>query len=198
MSYGSWLTPDTVLDYDPRTNERHVRKQKPILGGYDPADYVQTREWVTARDGAQIPISIVHHKDVEPRSDARRCCCTATGPTRSPTTRSSASPRLSLLDRGMVFVLAHIRGGGEMGRLWYEHGKLLEKKNTFTDYVDCAQHLIDTGWTDAGLDGRPRRQRRRAADGRGRQPRARAVRRHRGPGAVRRCARPASSTRTCR
>jgi oligopeptidase B len=148
LSYGSWLTPDTVLDYDPRTNERHIRKQMPILGGYDPADYVQTREWVTARDGAQIPISIVHHKDVQPAGPSPLLLY-GYGSYEISYDPFVSIARLSLLDRGMVYVLAHIRGGGEMGRLWYEHGKLLEKKNTFNDYVDCAQHLIDTGWTDA-------------------------------------------------
>jgi oligopeptidase B len=146
LAYSSWVTPARVIDYDPATDERHVRKQQPILGGYDPADYVQTREWVEAADGAQIPVSIVHHRLVEPRSD-------------SPTLlygygayEASYDPfvsivRLSLLDRGMVYAHAHVRGGGEMGRRWYEDGKLLRKKNTFTDYVDVASHLIDTGWT---------------------------------------------------
>ena len=88
--------------------------------------------------------------------------------------------RLSLLDRGMVFVVAHVRGGGEMGRHWYENGKTLTKKNTFTDFVACARHLIDTGRHHAGPDGRRRRQRGRPADGRGGQPGTRTVRRHPG------------------
>jgi oligopeptidase B len=146
LAYSSWLTPATVLDYDPVTGDRHVRKQQPVLGGYDPADYVQTREWVTARDGAQVPISVVHHKQVIARSDSP-LLLSGYGSYETSMDPYLSIPRLSLLDRGMVFVLAHVRGGGEMGRSWYEHGKLLQKKNTFTDFVDAAEHLIGTGWT---------------------------------------------------
>jgi len=148
LSYSSWVTPDTVIDYDPRTGERHVRKQKPVLGGYDPTDYVQSREWVVARDGTEVPVSIVHHKDVAARSEAPLLLY-GYGSYEASYDPFVSIARLSLLDRGMVFALAHIRGGGELGRLWYEHGKLLEKKNTFTDFVDCARHLVDTGWTTA-------------------------------------------------
>ncbi len=146
LGYGSFVTPATVYDYDPANGDLHLRKQQPVLGGYDPNDYVQTREWVTARDGAQVPISIVRHKSVTPRSETPLLLYGYGSYEISYDPFMSIS-RLSMLDRGIVFVLAHIRGGGEMGRLWYEHGKLLEKKNTFTDYVDTAQHLVNTGWT---------------------------------------------------
>jgi oligopeptidase B len=135
-----------VIDYDPATDERHVRKQQPILGGYDPADYVQTREWVQARDGASIPVSIVHHKSVAPRTDSPTLLY-GYGAYEISYDPYVSIARLSLLDRGMVYAHAHIRGGGEMGRRWYEDGKLLNKKNTFNDYVDVARHLVDTGWT---------------------------------------------------
>ena len=140
------MTPASVYEYDPATGELHLRKQQPVLGGYDPADYVQTREWVTARDGAKIPVSIVRHKDVAERSGAP-VLLYGYGSYEISYDPFMSIPRLSMLDRGMVYVLAHIRGGGEMGRTWYEQGKLLRKKNTFTDYIDVAQHLVDTGWT---------------------------------------------------
>jgi oligopeptidase B len=149
LSYSSWVTPATVIDYDPATDDRHVRKQQPILGGYDPADYVQTREWVEAADGAQIPLSIVHHRLVDPRSDAPTLLY-GYGAYEISYDPYVSIARLSLLDRGMVYAHAHVRGGGEMGRRWYEDGKLLHKKNTFTDYIDAARHLIETGWTSPG------------------------------------------------
>ncbi|MBA2560122.1 MAG: S9 family peptidase, partial [Propionibacteriales bacterium] len=146
LSYSSWVTPATVFEYDPQTAILHLRKRQPVLGGYDPADYVQSREWVTGRDGAQIPISIVHRRSVEPRGNAPLLLY-GYGSYEISIDPFTSISRLSLLDRGMVFAVAHVRGGGEMGRSWYEHGKLLNKKNTFTDYVDSAQHLVDTGWT---------------------------------------------------
>lgn len=148
LSYSSWVTPATVFEYDPTTGELHLRKQQPVLGGYEPADYSQSREWVTSRDGTQIPISIVHHRNVEPRSTSPLLLY-GYGAYEISMDPAMSIARLSLLDRGMVFAVAHIRGGGEMGRSWYEQGRLLEKKNTFTDYVDCARHLVDTGWTSS-------------------------------------------------
>lgn len=146
IAYSSWLTPPTVLEYDPQTRERHVRKQQPVLGGYRPDDYVQTREWVQARDGARIPVSLVHGRRVEPHGGAPLMMYGYGSYEISIDPFFSVS-RLSLLDRGIVFAVAHVRGGGECGRGWYESGKLLHKKNTFTDFVDCAEHLVRTGWT---------------------------------------------------
>ncbi|MGI8433213.1 MAG: S9 family peptidase [Nocardioidaceae bacterium] len=148
LTYSSWLTPRTVIDYDPAAGARHVRRQRPVLGGYDPADYVQAREWVTAEDGARIPVSIVRHKDVQPRGRSPLLLY-GYGSYEISCDPAMSIARLSLLDRGVVFVVAHVRGGGEMGRNWYEQGRLLQKKNTFTDFVACADHLVATGWTTA-------------------------------------------------
>jgi oligopeptidase B len=148
LGYSSWVTPSTVYDYDPTTGELHLRKQQPVLGGYDPHDYVQTREWVTAEDGAQIPISIVHHKDVAPHSNAPALLY-GYGAYEISYDPYLSIARLSLLDRGMLYIHAHVRGGGEMGRRWYEDGKTLKKINTFTDFVACARYVADAGWTSA-------------------------------------------------
>lgn len=146
LTYSSWVTPDTVIDYFPASDDRLVRKQQTILGGYRPDDFVQIREWVTADDGARVPISIVHHKSVRPRSSSPLLLY-GYGSYEIPYDPATSIARLSLLERGMVFVLAHVRGGGEMGRTWYDQGKLLNKKNTFTDFIACARHLVDAGWT---------------------------------------------------
>ncbi len=148
LGYSSWVTPATIIDYDPNTGERHVRKQQPVLGGYDANDYIQTREWVRAADGASIPISVIHHKDIVPHNQSPLLLY-GYGSYEASYDPYMSIARVCLLDRGMVFVLAHVRGGGEMGRGWHEHGKMLEKKNTFTDFVDCARHLVDSGWTSS-------------------------------------------------
>lgn len=148
IDYSSWLTPATVLEYDPRTQQQHLRKQRAVLGGYRPEDYVQTREWVIARDGARIPVSLVRSKIVDAHSNAPLLLYGYGSYEISIDPFLSVS-RLSLLDRGMVFAVAHVRGGGEMGRQWYEHGKLLNKTNTFTDFVDCAEYLVQAGWTSS-------------------------------------------------
>jgi oligopeptidase B len=146
LAYQSWLTPPTVYELDPATGERQLRKQQPVLGGYDPADYVQVREWAHAQDGTRVPVSILHRADVAPRSNAPTLLY-GYGSYEISTDPMMRILWLSLLDRGMVVAVAHIRGGGEMGRQWYEQGKQLQKKNTFTDFVDVARHLIDRGWT---------------------------------------------------
>ena len=121
------------------------------------------RLWATAPDGTQVPISVVHRKDVAARRHRTRRCSTATAPTRSSIDPTFSSIRLSLLDRGFVFAIAHIRGGGELGRRWYEDGKLLHKRNTFTDFIACAEHLVRVGLHVARPARRARRQRGRAA-----------------------------------
>jgi oligopeptidase B len=146
VSYSSWVTPATVFEYDPATGQLHRRKSQPVLGGYDPGDYVATREWVTAPDGARIPVSLVRHTRVEPRTGGPLLLY-GYGSYEISVDPYLSIARLSLLERGVVFAVAHVRGGGEMGRGWYEHGKLLEKKNTFGDFLHCARHLLDTGWT---------------------------------------------------
>jgi oligopeptidase B len=138
------VTPSSVFDYDMNTRERVLLKQQPVLGGYDPEQYVTVRQWATATDGARIPISIVHRKDRAPRGPA---LLYGYGSYEASMDPGFSSVRLSLLDRGFVFAIAHIRGGGEMGRRWYLDGKFLHKRNTFTDFVACAEHLVAEGWT---------------------------------------------------
>lgn len=141
---GSFVTPVRIYDIDLRTGERTLLREQPVLGGYRRADYVERRDWAIAEDGTRVPVSIVHRADIEFPAPALIYGYGAYEMCEDP--RFSIA-RLSLLDRGMVFVVAHVRGGGEMGRLWYEHGKLLEKKNTFTDFIAAARHLVESGLT---------------------------------------------------
>ncbi|WP_067704628.1 S9 family peptidase [Nocardia jejuensis] len=160
----SFVTPTQIFDYFPETGERVLRKEQVVLGGYNADDYEQHRDWAVAADGTKIPISIVVRKDGgigAVNGGFAEGSALPDGPSAAPkplllygygSYEASIDPgfsvaRLSLLDRGAVFAVAHVRGGGEMGRLWYEHGKTLTKKNTFTDFVSCARHLIDTGVT---------------------------------------------------
>ena len=146
LGYGSFITPATVVDYVVATGELKQRKQAVVLGGYDPADYEQHRIWATADDGAQVPISVVC-KAGTPRDGSAPALIYGYGSYEASIDPSLSISRLSLLDRGFVFAVAHVRGGGEMGRGWYEDGKLLRKKNTFTDFVAAARHLVAEGWT---------------------------------------------------
>ncbi len=141
---GSFVTPVRIYDIDRVTGERTLLKEQPVLGGYRREDYVERRDWAYGDDGARIPVSIVHRAGIEFPAPALVYGYGAYEICEDP--RFSIA-RLSLLDRGMVFVVAHVRGGGEMGRLWYEHGKMLDKKNTFTDFVAVAKHLVDSGLT---------------------------------------------------
>jgi oligopeptidase B len=141
---GSFVTPVRIYDLDLATGERTLLREQPVLGGYRREDYVERRDWAVADDGTRIPISIVHRAGIEFPAPALVYGYGAYEICEDP--RFSIA-RLSLLDRGMVFAVAHVRGGGEMGRLWYEHGKLLEKKNTFTDFIAVGQHLVDSGQT---------------------------------------------------
>jgi oligopeptidase B len=146
FGYTSLVTPSSVFDYDLRTRERVLRKQQPVLGGYDPASYETRRVWATAEDGTRIPISIVHRKGVTADGTAP-CLLYGYGSYEISRDPTFSSIRLSLLDRGFVFAIGHIRGGGEMGRRWYDDGKLLRKRNTFTDFIACAEHLVADGWS---------------------------------------------------
>jgi oligopeptidase B len=143
--FESMVTPQTVLDYTLASREWEVLKRQPVLGGYDPSAYEQRREWATAHDGTPVPISVVYPAGAEP-DGTRAGLLTAYGSYEASSDPYFSVARLSLLQRGFVYAIAHVRGGGEMGRAWYDHGKLLHKKNTFTDFVDCAAHLIDSGW----------------------------------------------------
>jgi len=147
FGYTSFITPSRVYDYDLASGERILRKSQPVLGDFDPARYTQTREWATAEDGTRVPLSVIKRVDVEVSEGGAPTLLYGYGSYEASMDPGFSVSRLSLLDRGIVFVIAHVRGGGEMGRLWYEDGKMLHKKNTFTDFVSCARHLIDTGVT---------------------------------------------------
>ena len=142
----SFITPTQVFDYVLDTGELLLRKQQPVLGGYDAKDYEQQRDWATASDGTKIPVSLVARKGVLGGGPAP-VILSGYGSYEASQDPGFSVARLSLLDRGMILAVAHVRGGGEMGRLWYEHGKTLTKKNTFTDFVDVARHLVDAGIT---------------------------------------------------
>lgn len=155
LGYTSMSIPSSVYDYDVRTRELTLLRRTPVLGGYDPADYEEHRLWATADDGEKVPISIV----------AKRGAREGVGGGTQPIPvllygygayEASMDPyfsvaRLSLLDRGAAFAIAHVRGGGEMGRRWYDDGKLFAKQNTFGDFIACARHLAETGWTTPEL-----------------------------------------------
>ena len=145
--YQSPVTPPSVYDHDLDTGERVLRKQTPVLGDFDPSRYVASREWAVARDGARIPITVVKRRDVPPDGTAPLLLY-GYGAYEISMPASFSIPRLSLLDRGVVFAIAHVRGGGEMGKRWYEDGKLGRKMNTFTDFIDCAEHLAAAGAAD--------------------------------------------------
>ncbi len=146
ISYTSMVTPDSVFDVDLVTRAMTLRKQKPVLGGYDPADYEQFREWAIAEDGTRVPISLVARKGT-PRDGTAPLLLYGYGSYEISIDPYFSIARLSLLDRGVVYAIAHVRGGGELGRRWYEDGKMLAKKNTFTDFVACAQALVTSSWT---------------------------------------------------
>ncbi|WP_112731092.1 S9 family peptidase [Micromonospora noduli] len=151
LRYSSLITPDSVYDYDLVTRQMVLLKQKPVLPGpdgrpYDPAEYEQHRDWALADDGTRVPISLVCRVGT-PRDGSAPCELYGYGSYEASMDPWFSVARLSLLDRGVVFAVAHIRGGGELGRRWYDQGKLLAKKNTFTDFVACARHLVKAGWT---------------------------------------------------
>ncbi|MFD7021714.1 S9 family peptidase [Promicromonospora sukumoe] len=164
VGYTSFVTPSSLYLYDVASGERTLLKQQPVLGGYDAGDYDQRREWALADDGTRVPVSLVWRKD-----KVRFAALPGSTGGDSPAGEAPVEPaplllygygayeysidpyfsvsRLSLLDRGVVFAVAHVRGGGEMGRSWYDDGKLAAKRNTFTDFVACGRHLVATGWT---------------------------------------------------
>lgn len=149
IGFTSFVTPSEVSDLDLATGEVTVLKRQPVLGGYDPADYVQERDWATAADGTRVPISLVWRRDAVETDEPAPLHLYGYGSYEHSIDPGFSVMRLSMLDRGVVFAVAHVRGGGEMGRHWYEHGKTLTKKNTFTDFVAVAEHLIDSGRTTA-------------------------------------------------
>ncbi|RRR47231.1 S9 family peptidase [Mycolicibacter terrae] len=138
----SFITPVRIYDIDFATGERTLLREQPVLGEYRREDYVEYRDWAYAEDGTRVPVSVVHRAGIELPAPALLYGYGAYEMCEDP---QFSIARLSLLDRGMVFAVAHVRGGGELGRLWYEHGKLLEKKNSFTDFVAAGRHLIGAG-----------------------------------------------------
>ena len=144
--YQSPVTPSSVYDYDMDTQERVLLKQTPVLGGYDPAEYAVERLYAAASDGTQVPISLVYKKGFEKNGEAPLLLY-GYGSYGISIPAGFSSNRLSLLDRGMVFAVAHIRGGGEMGEEWRDAGKLKLKMNTFTDFIACAEFLIAEKYT---------------------------------------------------
>jgi oligopeptidase B len=145
-SYTSMTTPATVYELNVTTGERRLLKRQPVLGGFDPSNYVTERLWATARDGTGIPVSIVYKKGFEKNGKAAllQYGYGSYGASMDPGFSVTA---VSLLDRGMAYAIAHIRGGQEMGRRWYEDGKLLKKKNTFTDFIDVTDFLVKEGYS---------------------------------------------------
>ncbi|WKK58064.1 S9 family peptidase [Sphingobacterium sp. BN32] len=144
--YTSLVTPSSTFDYDMKTKEKTLLKQQEVLGGYDAGQYVTERIMAKAKDGVQIPVSLVYKKGTKKDGQAPLLLY-AYGSYGASMDPSFNSGRLSLLDRGFIYAIAHIRGGEEMGRQWYEDGKMMKKKNTFTDFIDCGQFLIDQKYT---------------------------------------------------
>lgn len=147
--YNAMNTPYSVLEYNMRTRETRVLKQQEVLGGqFNPENYISKRVWATAQDGTQVPVSMIHHKDtpIDGFSPLLLYGYGAYGNTIDP---YFSSIRLSLLDRGFIYAIAHVRGGEYLGRNWYEDGKLLKKQNTFTDFIDCSKFLIQAGYTQS-------------------------------------------------
>jgi len=146
FQYESFVTPRSIFDYDVRTRERSLRKQQPVLGGYDPAQYVSERLHAIASDGTRVPLSIVHRRDT-PRDGSAPLLLYGYGSYGISVPVTFSSNRLSLLDRGVIYAVAHIRGGGELGKPWHDAGRMKQKRNTFTDFIAAAEHLIAKRYT---------------------------------------------------
>ncbi|MEP6646552.1 MAG: S9 family peptidase, partial [Saprospiraceae bacterium] len=147
LNYQSMTTPNTTYDYNMTTHEKVMLKQQEVIGGFNSADYKSERIMVKARDGVEVPVSIVYHKDT-PLDGTSPCLLYGYGSYGISMDPNFSASRLSLLNRGFVFAIAHIRGGEEMGRQWYEDGKLMKKKNTFTDFIDCGKYLTANKYAD--------------------------------------------------
>lgn len=147
FDYTSLVTPASVFDEHLDTGERTLLKRQPVHGGYDPADYRTFRTWATAPDGVAVPVSVVHRRDLT-LDGTNAALLYGYGSYEHSIDPTFSALAVSLLDRGVVFAIAHVRGGGELGRSWYEHGKFLEKRNTFTDFIAAAEHLIAEGYTN--------------------------------------------------
>ena len=144
--YSSLTTPNSTFDYNMRTGEKNLLKEQEVLGGYNKEDYQTERLWATGRDGVNIPISIVYKKGIK-KDGKNPTLLYGYGSYGYSTDPYFSATRLSLIDRGFIYAIAHIRGGQELGRQWYEDGKMFKKKNTFTDFIDCGHFLIAEGYT---------------------------------------------------
>jgi oligopeptidase B len=146
FQYESFVTPRSVFDYDVRTRERILRKQQAVLGGYDPAQYVSERLQAIASDGTRVPLSVVYRRDT-PRDGSTPLLLYGYGSYGISVPVNFSSNRLSLLDRGVTYAVAHVRGGGELGKPWHDAGRMRQKLNTFTDFIAAAEHLIALRYT---------------------------------------------------
>ncbi|MFV5699183.1 S9 family peptidase [Flavobacterium sp. ZT3R17] len=145
--YQSMTTPSSIIDFNMRTQAKEIKKEQQVLGGkFDKNNYKEERVWATAKDGTKIPISMVYRKELK-KDGNNPLLQYAYGSYGHSMDATFSSTRLTLLDRGFIFAIAHIRGGEDLGRQWYEDGKLLKKKNTFTDFIDCSKFLIDQKYT---------------------------------------------------
>lgn len=145
--YQSMTNPSSVIDFNMRTKEKEIKKEQQVLGGkFDKNNYTEERVWATATDGTKVPISMVYRKDLK-KDSKNPLLQYAYGSYGHSMDATFSSTRLSLLDRGFIYAIAHIRGGEDLGRQWYEDGKLLKKKNTFTDFIDCSKFLIEHKYT---------------------------------------------------
>jgi oligopeptidase B len=146
-SYQSLAVPSSVIDFNMKTKEKTILKEQAVLGGkFDKNNYTEERVWATAQDGTKVPISVVYRKGIQ-KDGKNPLLLYAYGSYGASMDAYFSSIRLSLLDRGFIFAIAHIRGGEDLGREWYDNGKLLKKKNTFTDFVDCSKYVIEQKYT---------------------------------------------------
>ena len=142
-------TPASVIDFNMKTKTKEIKKEQHVLGGkFDKLNYTEERVWAVANDGTQVPISMVYRKGLK-KNGKNPLLLYAYGSYGASMDAYFSSTRLSLLDRGFVYAIAHIRGGEDLGRKWYEDGKLLKKKNTFTDFIDCSKFVIKEGYTSS-------------------------------------------------
>ncbi len=146
--YSSLIEPYSVVEYDMESREKKILKQQPVLGDFQSSNYREKRLWVKAKDGKEVPVSLVYHKDHDPNQNSQNTLLYAYGSYGYTIEPSFSTTRLSLLNRGFTFAIAHVRGGQYLGREWYEEGKLLEKKNTFSDFIAAAGGLIDLEYTN--------------------------------------------------
>jgi oligopeptidase B len=144
--YESLTTPESVFDYDVQTKSQSLVKRTEVLGGYEPSEYESERLWATAPDGTRVPVSLVHEKDMQ-RDGSARMLLVGYGSYGYPYPTGFSHARVSLLDRGVTYAIAHVRGGGELGKPWHDQGRLQHKMNTFTDFIAVAEYLLEHGYT---------------------------------------------------